>query len=909
MSVLLSALQIGTVALGLFANDENDLDLAAVLARRGWIELAEEICGRIEKSPGASAAAKAGLPIVLAEVSVAKAQRATDVLLAAKELELAVERLNRPNHVPTLDERGMTGWLHVQKAKLLSAAAEEEAARRPDALKAWEAAEAFLRGSLAELEKLPAGRAVDEAMLDARLEIPKAVSAQARILPVDDVRRKKLLEESIRLLSDFQFLLSSQPVLLEALLEEGRSRADLGDFARAELRFRSLPGLARDLRKKGFPASEYMTSMLQGGVLSLVRTLTQAAKLKDAVAACDEFLRDNPKLLRSSMGYAITLAKADALHALKDDAGATGLALLVAKQDPDGAAGRMARDKIRKWMTGINATPDRVMMVVDGLMDRGQNHEALVELRRCVELCATPADRAKHEPVASFKRGECFRALKQDAESSVAFQDVFRKYPAHELAKRAAFEAVRSLSRASGASGDRRDEEQMEKLLDEVEKLGLQGTDGGYLKFIRAEILERKGQFKAAADLYRDVDEGCEVFNEAMVSAGHCYRRDAEQKWEKGRGAAALRDEVAKGLGSAEQAIKRALARLEAAPNPKLLVVAYYELASVCLHESIGRMKESLAYLDKCAKLLPAESEMLPRLRELEISALLSAKDLEGAAASLEKLLLAAPGTAATARSARRVASRLETANPAKSGRYYRAWLDCMETLTPTLAELQSAADGLYRVARTLNNLDDRSSSVMDLKGKPVPDRGAWKDAARAHEMLVHLGGLPEKDAVVASTRLVTCAGFMAESAADWTKSKAACEKLIQDHKLLAKDGSVNVDVLQAKRWLAAIYFEYGHSLYQLGKAGQKFQYANGLKVFNNLVYLTEVESEPWWIARYLGIRILFERGTGDDLQGANSALSLMEANYPDFDQGKFGMKSQFVELRDQVRGVLKPQR
>src|SRR5438132_9187909 len=35
-----------------------------------------------------------------------------------RSLEIAVERLNRPNHAPTLDERGMIGWLHVQKAKI-----------------------------------------------------------------------------------------------------------------------------------------------------------------------------------------------------------------------------------------------------------------------------------------------------------------------------------------------------------------------------------------------------------------------------------------------------------------------------------------------------------------------------------------------------------------------------------------------------------------------------------------------------------------------------------------------------------------------------------------------------------------------------------------------------------------------
>src|SRR5436190_2123148 len=81
--------------------------------------------------------------------------------------------------------------------------------------------------------------------------------------------------------------------------------------------------------------------------------------------------------------------------------------------------------------------------VAAGLMQRGKVRDALIEYRRAAESCKTDGDRAKHEPVASFKRGECFRLLKQDAEAAVAYQEVFRKYPKHELAQRAAFEAVR----------------------------------------------------------------------------------------------------------------------------------------------------------------------------------------------------------------------------------------------------------------------------------------------------------------------------------------------------------------------------------------------------------------------------------------------------------------------------------
>src|SRR5688572_9595445 len=262
MSILMAAF------LALAADNEYELELASALARRGWVELAEEVCGRIDKSHG-------GLPLVLAEVSFAKARREADVRRAAKELDVAVERLTRTGRAPTIDERGMTGWLHVQKAKILTQAAEEDAALRPEAAKSWEAAAAFYRASVAELERMAPNRAVDEALLDARLEIPKAIAAQAR---VDESRRAKLLQESIGHFSEFMFGITNQPVLLEAVLEEGRCRADLKDYGRAERCFRSLPGLALGLKQRGYPMGDYMKAQLHGGVLALVEMLTPAGK-------------------------------------------------------------------------------------------------------------------------------------------------------------------------------------------------------------------------------------------------------------------------------------------------------------------------------------------------------------------------------------------------------------------------------------------------------------------------------------------------------------------------------------------------------------------------------------------------------------------------------------------------------
>jgi tetratricopeptide (TPR) repeat protein len=536
--------------------------------------------------------------------------------------------------------------------------------------------------------------------------------------------------------------------------------------------------------------------------------------------------------------------------------------------------GRKARMKVKDWTKGATMTPERVMAVVDGQIERGEYRDALTQIDRCLELCATPEEKAKHEPVALFKKGECRRALKQEKEAAAVWQELFRKHGAHALAPKAAMEAVRSLSRAGEPA------EAMEKLIDEIEKRKLGGESASLLKYLRAEILENRKQYKAAAGLFLQIEESFEAFDDALVSAGHCLRLDEQP-------------------AAAEAALKRALARTLA---PRLLFTAHHEMTMIVLND---RPKEALEHLAACTKVLPPESTNVALLLELEIRAHLSLKDLEKAADRLAVLLRGYPDSVSTLRSCRRVAARLESTNPAKAAQYYRTWLEHASTTPTTSAELQPVAEALYRIARAVNGMDDNAFSAVDLKGAPVRNRASWLDALRAHELLIGIGGLAEKDAVVASTRLLWCAGL----AGDWAKAKTVAEKLLQDHRLLQKDGTIDREVLAGKTWLAGVAFEYGHALYQLGKAGQKFQFGNALTAFNNLVRVTQGGSETWWKEQYWVARTLFERGEGTDLRDAGALLSNLERNNPGFDGGKYGMKDRFVELRDQVRELSRPQR
>jgi len=315
----------------------------------------------------------------------------------------------------------------------------------------------------------------------------------------------------------------------------------------------------------------------------------------------------------------------------------------------------------------------------------------------------------------------------------------------------------------------------------------------------------------------------------------------------------------------------------------------------------VNRPKEALDCVLRCVTLLPAETELSPRLGELEIRARLGSGDLAGASERLDRLLAAPSGGTAALRSARRVAAALEASEPAKSARIYRTWLERSVGEDVTSAELIGVADALYGLARQINAFDGKTVSVVDLRGKPVPQRGIWSDAAEAQGRVLALQGLAAPERTSALVRRVTCEGLAASSAAEWGRVKNHAEEILLLHNFVGASG-INGAALQKSGWLAGVYMDYGYALHQLGKAGQKFQYGNAQTVFQNLVDVTQKGSAPWWVSRAMQARILFDRGEAEDLRVLRALISGLSTSFPDFDGGQFGIKPVLVDLQGQLR-------
>jgi hypothetical protein len=934
-----------------WGQDRDDPDLARALAQRGWFDLAEEILDRLEKSPSSSTEARGTISLVKAEILVDKVDRESDVEKSKQYVTEAVGLLKdfiakNPAHASALEARINIGWLSTRKARILTDAIEIEqsperhAEMRREAAAIYAEAEKYYQEFIAELEKAKSNdEAAQNARMDARLELCRAMYEHSKISGVDEQTKKKLLGQAIRYLVDFEFDYGDRPIAFEAMLEEGRCMLELGDYKQAEMKLRSTFALKKRLAEAKIRPNEYHNRIIYGAYVATAQLLTRSGKPSAGKAFVEQTLRDDRQAEKDWVGPILKLEMAEACFQMHDMARANQIANELIKQDPNSRPAFLARQKLKSWSTapggGLKLSPDQLMSAAEASLERDQFREALVSLRNCVEACTTPQEKEKFQASAFYKMGQCFQQMKRNYEAAMAYENVFRLQPKHELAAKACYEVVRCFNSEFTVSGDKRDDEAKEKYLSLLASNWPKDPAARNIKFVQAEKEEKKGNLKQAADLYMQVLDDAEAYENALVAAGFNYRIDAAKKWEKGSKDAAVQADVKGELKLAEQALRKFLARVadesKKPSQPELLkaratliVVANQELAYIYMHEAVGRADEALKFLEQVAKDIPPDDERMSKILGTQIQAFLAQKQVDRAVKVLEMMFDRFPDSSAIARASKSVAIKLDEVttdliknkgdqnlikeNLKKISKYYAKWLSLAPSLQMriTMQDVLSVAETLYMIAKQLNGLDENTICFLDLKGKAISEKQYFQDAAFVHTLLTEgrVGKLSDKDRIVLMTRLARCYSFTATDAATWEKAKEQYERILKDYKLINASGSLDDGVLGQHRELLGVYVEQGYVYYELGRRGNKFQFDNASTVFSNVLRVTGAGSEAWWLAKYMVLAVLFDRGNDADIKLARVGLDNLERNSPDFDAGKFGMKEKFQELKKKVLQV-----
>ncbi|HZE96620.1 MAG TPA: tetratricopeptide repeat protein, partial [Planctomycetota bacterium] len=775
------------------------------------------------------------------------------------------------------------------------------------------------------------------------LELPRVLIDHARLSSVDDATKKRLLTQAKTLLVDFEFDYGDRPIAFEAMLEGGKCLTELGEYKQAESKLRATFALRKRLAEAKIKPNDYHNKIIFGAYIALAQSLQKAGRLPEAKQFVDSILKEDKTLEKEWAGPAMKLEKAEILFRMKDVPGAMAMANEVISKDPNGRWGFIAKDKMKRWGEGggsIRFSPEQMMTAADSSMDREQFRDALRDLRRVIESCGTDAERQKYQPVAYYKMGQCYGALRRNYEAAAVYEKVFTLYPKDANAPKACYEAVRCYNTEFSLSGDKRDDDQKEKYLSVLAANWPKDPAARNIKFVQAEKTEKTGDLKGAAELYRQVGEDAEAYESALVAQGYCYYADASKKYEKNPKDAGVQKDVKEELRLAEEALTKFLAR---ASNPStapsqpeqqkarvgLVQVANQQLAYIYMHEAVGKTKEALEFLTKTAKDIPPDDERIAKIWATQIQAYIALKQVDEAVKVLDMMFDKFPDVPAIARACKSVAIKLDeqviemtkakaeqakiNENLRRISRYYAKWLNLAPALNMriTMADVLSVAETLYMIAKQINGLDENVISFLDLKGKPLAERQYFMDAAFVHALLTEgkVGKLPDRDKIVLLTRLARCYSFIATDAEGWTKAKDQYENIVKAYKLVLPGGTLDGNVLQQHRELLGVYVEEGYVFAELGKkdAKLKFQLDNASTVFSNVVRVVQPNSEPWWQSKYMVLQVLFDRGAESDLKLAMVGLENVERTNPNFDENKYGMKDKFLALKAQIHQVMGP--
>jgi tetratricopeptide (TPR) repeat protein len=929
------------------AQDRDDSELARALAQRGWFDLAEDICDRLEKG-----SSRAMVNYIRAEIQLGKVDRESEYAKASEGLASAAAFLKKfldenPTHPLALEAQTSIGWVQSRKGRLavdaidLETDASKHADLQKQAVQSYSDAAKYYQDTIEKLKKEKSDRAMD-ALMDARLELPRVLIDHAKISSVDDATKKKLLTQANTLLVDFEFDYGDRPIAFEAMLEGGKCLTELGEYKQAESKLRATFALRKRLAEAKIKPNEYHNKIIYGAYIALAQALQRAGKLGEARTFVDSVLKEDKTLDKEWAGSAMRLEKAEILFKMKDVPGAMALANEVMNKDPNGRWGYIAKDKMKRWGEGgttIRFSPKQMMTAADSSIDRDNYRDALRDLRRCVESCSTEAERNEFQPPAYYKMGQCFQSLKRNYEAAAVFEKVFTLFPRNEeYAAKACYETVRCYSTEFTLSGDKRDDDAKEKYLSVLAANWPKNPAARNIKFVQAEKLENAGDLRGAAELYRQVGEDAEAYEAAQVRQGYCYYADGSKKWEKAAKDPKVQGEVKEELRFAEEALTKFLARSadpsKAAPTTEaqkqrqnLVGIANQQLAYIYMHEAVGKTKEALEFLAKVAKDIPPEDERIAKIWSTQIQAYIAQKQLDEAIKILDLMFDKYPDVPAIARACKSVAIKLDeqttelikakadqnriNENLKRISRYYAKWLNLAPALGMkiTMTDVLSVAETLYMIAKVINGLDENVISFLDLNGRPMVDAQYFRDAAFVHALLTDgkVGKLPDRDRIVLMTRLARCYSFIATDADGWSKAKDQYENIMKVYKAVTPQGVLDSGVLGQHRELLGVYVEEGYVYSELGKKDPKlkFQFDNASTVFSNVLRVVQTDSEPWWQSKYMVLQVLFDRGAEADVKLAKIGLENLERSNPAFDNNKYKMKDKFLELKKQINQVM----
>ncbi len=906
---------------------------ARELYRRGYADLAEGLCATIEKAPDVASDELAQVKVLALDFKLESAKRETDPV-KKKDLVLAVVAGKQDflNANPTGAEaavvrESLPETLRVLGESLLVVMKTETDPNKYIELREqgnvqFQEAEKQLETLTSELATKRDDPAIDLRYMQAAYDLCKVQFFHAQLTSTDKEPDAKRYNKALEAFQRFGLDYSDQLVCIEGMIFQGLIHKALGMKDDALLDFDDAIRLRENFEQDSngkYNVAPEAADVISKAYMQKARMLAEQGNHKDAIATSQDYFATVNDALQASQALALLSAELDSRMASGDSAGASEVAQKIADADPTGPWGARAHEMLGKTVTSAGAAnglgADKLLQVAESLMEKGEFDKALSVCSQALEAARGGANEADWGCEAMISMGVI---LRKKGESSVfdacaAFDSAAERFPTAKRAPdaiAASMDGYQSMYAKDKLSFyKKRFDDRLGLLISKYPTHPAAAASQLY----EAKGFEKEEAFDQAAAAYLKVLPDAPAYAEAQYKAGYCLFRHAV-KTSKANKAADVKSIVAsaeaqlkKSVGIVQTATTKTLDRDMLGRLEKYSFEIPVSLANLYLFAGGGQEAKVIEALAGLEDKYGADEQKVSTVWGLRIQALRALGKLDEAEKLLQALIAKSPdskaigtaaGVLARALDQRAIEVNEKTPDEAsglwkRSMRYYVIGVKARQKAGGRGDDTEQIAQRLYAMGLSANHLPDTQISFVGWRPeKPeAVDREYWKNAAELYEIA---------QATSASYRtligLARCYGFLGQ----WDQASGAYGRLFDQERLVdPKTKKFDRAVITAKPELIFAYLESGVTEYEVGKSMKDSDKLNrATQIFNDILATYDNTSEMWWHAKYHQLRALFERG---DYDTADVALRGVERTTQDFDEGKYGYKKLFTELKAEL--------
>jgi hypothetical protein len=936
---------------GLLGKD--NISLARELYKRGYVDLAERVCRAVETGGKSGAVDKDELTAVRAlylDLRLDAIRSEPDPLVRKDQVEEILKEKEAfiANNIRSSEAKAAQETLpdvYRLLGEALIAAIKKEtddgkrAALREEGQQAFDRAIETLRERRDRLKQQMddlTEEAPNELLWshrDAMYNLARTYYFNSLLYPQGDSQQIVSLDRAKEEFNEFDLSYGDQLLAYDGRIMLGLAYKDTGG-AENEQEALSVFDSAISLRETYYTTDDGKYDMpneaadvVSNALLQKVLLLRQLKRYDELDAACEDFYKTTDQFQGTERGLAVLAAHLDAMAEKGDSDRARELAERLDKLGAGTPWSSYGRQKLSEFLgsNALSAGADRLLSIGRSLIEDSPQR-AITVLHQARAAATGDKNEANLGAEALYLIGQCYRRSDNPFAAAVAFEAASDLFPTGALAPNALVESTKSWRELYKDTKYTTLKERIDLTQDNLLKRYPNHPEASGVLLRDCKDLESEKKYLEAAQCYLSIKVDSGAYNEAQVRAAQMLYQHASfivnQEKRPIADAKSFIDQVEPILQKALPAIEGEMAKTLdlqlQSRSANLGFQARKVLASTHLLAQGSELK-ALKALEPVESVYGAYPNFVGQAWSLRIVAHQKRGSLSEAIQTFDSLVSKDPESPAVAAAAGVLADALnDQANAErakkfdslnaddlqkKAANYYRIHVAPMlRGETASAERLSEVGKNLFIYGLDINRVGSGKSQVTFVGWTPTvrnPDLSYFKDSARVLEFALQL-----RPSYQNSVFLGRSLGFLKE----WKRAGEVYAKLFEQERIIdPKTDSISPSTIKNRAELLSGYLEYGvaeHMNWKEDNDKNRLGRAKGIYTTLAKTYREFPDTAMYWQSRFQLCRLLADAGEYDecDVQIRNVESNISK----DFDEGKFGYKDDFLQLRAEIAPKLR---